>query len=336
MDVIFKLLRINLRDEVICMGENNIIPGVGLVLSGGGGKGSYQIGVLKALKENGYLDDIVAISGASIGTVNAMLYSMDDMDIMHRAWEEIDMSTVFDVDLERIFDMELKNLLERIPYFSREGMIKMMEKYINFDKLKNGKYSIFASICKLDKAQDNLVAEYRKLQDYNTETIKKILLASTALPLIYESVEIDGEYYRDGGICDNEPIKPLYDMGIRQFIIVGLNHNKVFKPEKWPDANFVVIYPSHDLGDLVTGTLNFTDKAIDFRERLGYKDGLRAIKTKFEKDDIYIKMEPVLAQNDYNEIKMQMKAESAYNRAESSINSHIDYFNKLAEKYDKY
>ena len=34
------------------MGENTVKEGVGLVLSGGGGKGAYQIGVLKALKEN--------------------------------------------------------------------------------------------------------------------------------------------------------------------------------------------------------------------------------------------------------------------------------------------
>ena len=46
------------------MKEDNVGSGVGLVLSGGGGKGAYQIGVLKALKENGYLDNIAGISGS--------------------------------------------------------------------------------------------------------------------------------------------------------------------------------------------------------------------------------------------------------------------------------
>ena len=310
------------------MGENTVKEGVGLVLSGGGGKGAYQIGVLKALKENGYLYDVVAISGSSIGVVNAMLYLMDDMDMLLKAWIDIDMDTIFDVDLEM--------LIANKPFFSRDEMLKMMEKYIDFDKLKNSPIDIYASICKLDSSDQAIAAEYRKFADYDVETIKKLLLASTALPVVYEAVEIDGNYYRDGGICDNEPIKPLYDAGIRQFIVIGLKHGKVFKDEKWPGATFTTIYPSHDLGDIVSGTLNFTDNAVKFREKLGYKDGLRAIKTKFLKDETYIKMEPVLAKTDYNEIVMQLRQDNAYDTMSAKVNSHMDYFNKLAEKYDKY
>nr|MCR4847097.1 patatin-like phospholipase family protein [Eubacterium sp.] len=47
------------------------MEGTGLVLSGGGGKGIYQVGMLKALAEAGKLDDVVAVSGTSIGCVNA-------------------------------------------------------------------------------------------------------------------------------------------------------------------------------------------------------------------------------------------------------------------------
>ena len=44
--------------------ENDFTKGIGLVLAGGGGKGAYQLGVLKALKEKGLLDEVTAISGA--------------------------------------------------------------------------------------------------------------------------------------------------------------------------------------------------------------------------------------------------------------------------------
>ena len=168
------------------MKEDNVGSGVGLVLSGGGGKGAYQIGVLKALKENGYLDNIAGISGSSIGALNAILYAMDDVDMMLKAWIDIDMETIFDVDLNMV--------LENRPFFSRDEMLKMLEKYIDFDKVKNAPFDIYNSICKLDSANKNLSAEYRKLSDYDVETIKKILLASTALPVIYESVEIDGSF----------------------------------------------------------------------------------------------------------------------------------------------
>ena len=103
------------------MGE---LKGIGLVLSGGGGKGAYQVGVLKALAENGLLDDVTAISGASIGAVNAMLYAMEDIELMYKAWEEIEMETVFDVNLEM--------LSQNRYYFSRDEMLSMISIYIDF------------------------------------------------------------------------------------------------------------------------------------------------------------------------------------------------------------
>lgn len=308
------------------MEKNKTGSGTGLVLSGGGGKGAYQVGVLKALKEKGLLDSVTAISGASIGAVNAMLYAMDDIDLMYKAWDDIDMQTVFDVDLEM--------LIQNRPYFSRDEFLAMIEKYIDFGKIKSGKYDIYNSICRLTASGEDMVAEYRKLSEYDIETIKKILLASTALPLVYEAVNIDGEYYRDGGICDNEPVKPLYDAGIRQFIVIGLKHGKVFNVSKWPGASFITIYPSYDLGNFFEGTLNFSEKCIDFREMLGYKDGLRSVKTKFNKDDTYTKIESVLAKNDYNEILMQLKADIAYKNSQNRINANINKFNNIAKKYE--
>ena len=193
------------------MGEKK---GIGLVLAGGGGKGAYQVGVLKGLQEQGLLQDVSVISGAAIGAVNAMLYSMDNMDRMYQAWNEIDMDTVFDVDLNM--------LAENRMYFSRNEMLAMFEKYIDMEKIKADSRDIYVSISRLNEAQQPEQVEYRRLKDYDADTIRKILLASTALPVMYEAVEIDGKKYRDGGLLDNEPIQPLYDLGIGQFIVFGM------------------------------------------------------------------------------------------------------------------
>lgn len=306
------------------MGE---LKGIGLVLSGGGGKGAYQVGVLKALAENGVLDDVTAISGASIGAVNALLYAMEDIELMYKAWEEIEMETIFDVNLEM--------LSQNRYYFSRDEMLSMISKYIDFEKIKSGKYTIYNSIAKIVPGQEAMEVEYRRLQDYDEETIKKILLASTALPIIYEAVEIDGNYYRDGGICDNTPIQPLYDAGIRQFIVIGLSRG-TYDFSKWPDADFILINPSQDIGSSILGTINFTDYAIEYREMLGYKDGLRSIRTKFHPDETYIKMESILAANDYNEILMQLRVNHTYQQASNRINTNISKFEELAKKYENY
>lgn len=305
------------------MSENK---GVGLVLAGGGGKGAYQLGVLKVLEEQGLLKDVTAISGASIGAVNAMLYAMGDISLMYRAWEEIDMDSVFDIDLNMIAEKRL--------YFSRNEMNRLFDKYIDMDKIRQNSLDIYVSICRVNDAQETVEVEYRRLADYDTETDKKILLASTALPVIYEAVEIDGKKYRDGGLLDNEPIKPLYDSGIRQFIVIGMKYGKVLKTDKWPDAQFITIYPSHDLGDMIEGTLNFTEHAKEFRQMLGEKDAMRALKTKFSPDDMYIRMEPLLAQNDYNDIVMQMRVNHTYKTVETRVNSDIEKFNNIAKKYE--
>ena len=305
------------------MGEGK---GIGLVLAGGGGKGAYQVGVLKVLQEQGLLEDVTAISGASIGAVNAMLYSMNDMERMYQAWNEIDMDTVFDIDLNM--------LAEKRMYFSRNEMLAMFEKYIDMEKIKADSRDIYVSISRLNEAQQPEQVEYRRLKDYDADTIRKILLASTALPVMYEAVEIGGKKYRDGGLLDNEPIQPLYDLGIRQFIVIGMRAGKVLNTEKWPDAQFITIYPSHDLGDLIDGTLNFTGRAKEFRQMLGEKDALRALKTKFHPDDLYIRMEPVLAQNDYNDIMMQLRVNYTYKTMENRVNSNIEKFNNIAKKYE--
>ena len=53
---------------------------IGLVLSGGGGKGAYELGVWRALKELGISKYISVFSGTSIGAFNSILFAMDDID----------------------------------------------------------------------------------------------------------------------------------------------------------------------------------------------------------------------------------------------------------------
>ena len=48
-------------------------PKLGLMLGGGGAKGGYQLGVIKALQEEKLLDNIDCIAGTSIGAINGLL-----------------------------------------------------------------------------------------------------------------------------------------------------------------------------------------------------------------------------------------------------------------------
>lgn len=67
----------------------------GLVLAGGGTKGAYEIGAWKALKEMDV--NIKAISGASIGAINAALIIQDDFDKLLNLYETIEIENIVDV-----------------------------------------------------------------------------------------------------------------------------------------------------------------------------------------------------------------------------------------------
>lgn len=317
-------------DENTPNGDNkNVIDNgkkTGLILAGGGAKGAYQVGVLKALKEAGLLDDVGYVSGDSIGAINAMLFCHNDIDFMYKVWENINMPEVFEPEMD-LFS-ENPNL------FSRNQVTDMMNKFISEDVVRNLPYTVFAGVSRVENGE--YYPEYMKLNGHTKKEMIDILLASSAMPVVYESVNINGKEYLDGGLTDNEPLKPLYDMGIRRFIIIGLNHARQFPAHKYPGAECFVIYPSHDLGDLFSGTMNYKTEAKHFRQQLGYKDGQLAIKTVFEKDPIYISLINEINRTNYLEIKNNMKVETAQRELGASIDKHMEYFNQIADKYKDY
>ena len=111
---------------------------VGLVLSGGGGKGAYQIGVLRALKEEGKLDAVSAVAGTSIGAVNAVLFAQDDYDRAYQTWDDINMGVLFDLDPAMIAQGKI--------YFSRDEMNKLMNQYIDYDKITACPMDIYCGV----------------------------------------------------------------------------------------------------------------------------------------------------------------------------------------------
>ena len=63
--------------------------GYGLVLNGGGAKGAYQIGAWAALRQLELYDEITAVSGTSVGALNALLIGQDDFDKAINVWKTI-------------------------------------------------------------------------------------------------------------------------------------------------------------------------------------------------------------------------------------------------------
>ena len=65
------------------------MKGIGLVFAGGGGKGSYEIGVWKYLHEIGIDQYIRVVSGTSVGALNAALFVGSSYEVAEELWLNI-------------------------------------------------------------------------------------------------------------------------------------------------------------------------------------------------------------------------------------------------------
>ena len=82
-----------------------------LVLAGGGSKGSYEAGFMKALKELGI--DYQIVTGTSIGALNGCLLAQNDQDAMENLWQTLDISKVFAGGFSPDFNFDLDTMLDQ-------------------------------------------------------------------------------------------------------------------------------------------------------------------------------------------------------------------------------
>lgn len=296
----------------------------GLVLNGGGGKGSYQIGVFKALFEHNINDYITAVSGTSSGALNSILFANGDLDVAVNAWQDISPKTFLQVSPEKV---DFKEGL--VP---RDGLLDIFKRYIDFDVIRMCDKTIYATVTDFGPVDSGSgEARYYRLNYKPENEIKDILLASSALPIIYEPIVINGNICRDGGLTDNMPIEPLYIEGIRHFIVVGLSENTEINTERYPDAEFLLINPRSNIGDFIDGTLDFTVKGARKRMELGYIDAIRQLE--FYGQDMSSSEVRFLydqsVKREYNRVFVEEKKRDL----EEMVNADMDKLNSILDQY---
>jgi len=239
----------------------------GVVLAGGGGKGAYEIGALAALKEIGVLKDVVAVSGNSIGSVNLSFIASDTLDEAKELWENIQVSDFIEFD-DNGFDITK----EGDGIFSREGLKRMLEGHSDFKKMSESDIHFYITVCTKDE-NGGIKTEYVLVNGKSPELIEGYVLASSAIPIVYDAVELEGKKYFDGGLGDNTPIKPLVDEGIKDIIVISLDSLYKIDTSKYPGVNFYTIVPSHTLEiGAVLGTVDLSKANSIYRYKLGYLD----------------------------------------------------------------
>ena len=269
---------------------------IGLVLAGGGGKGAYELGVWKALDELKLTKYITVFSGTSIGAFNSVLFAMNDMKKADELWEEVTMDKLVPISKSELIKRGIglyiggKNLQLAKKFLNyklehgaiaNDGAIEVVEKYLDFNKIKENNKICYAACTKLS----DFSAKYFKINEFDEETGKKIVLASASLPLIYDCTEVLGEKYIDGGIADNIPIQPVYGENCNIIIVVLLSKEVQVDRTLYPNSKLIVISPENLDENTITGTLNLNTDAKRIRIIEGDNDTinkLEPIKELFE------------------------------------------------------
>ena len=222
------------------------IKDINLALQGGGAHGAFAWGVLDRLLEDGRLR-IEAISATSAGAMNAALcaHGMLDGDPdraraeLHDFWHSIaqagsygpifpSLASLFtgNHSLDDSPSYQIFDLLSRLfsPYqlnpFNLNPLRTVLERHVDFERLRASPDALRLNICATN-------VETGKIRIFeNRELTVDSVLASACLPFLFQSVEIDGEYFWDGGYIGNPAIFPLIT-GSRSADVVIVHINPI-------------------------------------------------------------------------------------------------------------
>lgn len=180
---------------------------VTLTLSGGGLRSAASIGVINYLKENDY--KVKAISGTSGGAIISLLYAYGlEQEEMLTFYKSISKWDIFQPTRYSLFS--LKKLEEKINLAIKDKELKR-ELIVCATSFKTGEPKYFSS------------------KNESKEILIKATIASSSLLPFFKPVEINGEYYIDGGYADNLPnivFKEKQKKGIEN---VSVNVNNIPK-----------------------------------------------------------------------------------------------------------
>lgn len=246
-----------------------------IALSGGGTKGSYELGVWKALNELN--TDYQIVTGTSIGSINGALMATRDYDRAYDLWSTITMEDMMEDGIN------LTNTIEGM-IDQREAIRPFLKKYVqnkgadispftefihhlvNEQAIRESDVDFglvtvqFPSLtpCELSKAE---IPE-GKMKDY--------ILASSAIFPLFPMHKIGDTMYLDGCYHDNLPISLALRMGAEHVIAVDLHTSP--EHEAYASRPYVTyIKPSRSLGTM----MNFDHELLMENARMGYQDTMK-------------------------------------------------------------
>ena len=191
------------------------------------------------------------------------MFLTGDLDNAINVWANITRETA-------LTKKSVKEIFFKKSLYSRDGFIDLAEKNVDFEKISNSKIKSFVTATPVSKNVEGAPTNFC-LNGKSKSDILNYVLASSAIPVIFEPVVINGIKYRDGYMVDNNPVRILKDQGCKLIFVVPLKEFSI--ADECADENTLIIdfgSPYNDYG-IIDGTLDFVSERAKMRMNHGYE-----------------------------------------------------------------
>lgn len=188
-----------------------------LILGGGGVKGAFQIGAIKALMEQGIKWDLII--GVSVGALTGSYLAMYNKDEIIEGVAKLEEFWRNKIKNETIYKPRGPGFWKyAIAFFkksvnSTEPLRKLIEENWDFDKLKKSDVDFILGTTSL------LTGRYENINKYH-DGMTDWIMASSAFPILFPSIKIANNEYIDGGLRNNVPINDALQFDVKHIDVI--------------------------------------------------------------------------------------------------------------------
>jgi NTE family protein len=244
---------------------NSNKPKIGLIMSGGGARAAYQVGVLKAISEMlppGSPNPFAVICGASAGAINSAAVAayahnfQNAVRRLERVWGNFRVHHVFRADALGMMMNWLRwwgalffgGMGKRSPValLDRTPLYRLLKRHLPCDRIQSAIDAGLLhalSIAASGYGSGQSVTFYQGVSTITpwrrstrvgsaTEITVDHLMASSAIPLVFQAVPINREYFGDGSMRQIAPLSPAIHLGAERLLVIGARQEGYKPPER--------------------------------------------------------------------------------------------------------
>lgn len=258
---------------------------IGLVLSGGMGKGAYEIGALTAISEFFDPSDFEYVSAASVGVLNTYAFLTNNLPKAREIWESVNLKGE-----KRFITSVLKSTF----------LQNVITSIVSHEKIDKNFY-----VPLLDLGNRELL--YYNFKDISPDEAAPYLRASIAMPFYNKGVVIGDKTLYDGAVVDNIPIYPVLKNNLDYVICIYFDDfNYIFEDYTADNKIIKLTFPDDKI---ISNSINISHDAIAYMMDEGYRRTKRILSDIFaagteDLEAIYQKIEQINSRDDKKKVRI--------------------------------